>query len=117
MLITSSDLADPKILYCNHSLERTSGHDAATLIGASPALLHGPNTKQTTLDRFIETLSHQREAQMTLGQQRKNGEEFTAEILAGYVELKDSDDGAYVSLTRETGNGVPPLPIDDIIEC
>ncbi|HAT36244.1 MAG TPA: hypothetical protein DCS82_11045 [Rhodospirillaceae bacterium] len=119
VLITSTDRSQIKILYCNESLERISGHDAATLIGNSPSLLHGPNTKKCVLDHFRDTLYQQREAHMTVTQCRKNGEEFTAEVLAGYVELDDTKDdkttAVYISLTRETGDGVPPLTFEDVI--
>lgn len=117
MLITCTDPYSPQILYCNRSLERISGHDAAALVGATPAILHGPNTEKCALKRFAVSLTRQREAHMTVTQRRKNGEDFTAEVLAGYVGLNDAPDGVYVSLTRETGDGVPPLTFDDIIEC
>ncbi len=119
VLITSTNLDEPgpEILYCNAALVALCGYEETQLIGHSPRLLQGPKTDMVTLRRFKKLLCARREAQMTITNYDNAGEEYEADILAGYVALADRENGVYVALSRKAGDRGPPLTMNDIIDC
>ncbi|MDA0655546.1 MAG: PAS domain-containing protein, partial [Proteobacteria bacterium] len=116
-LITSTDLTHPgpKILYCNRAFVEIFGFTKAELIGNSAKLLQDPGANRRALVRFKQRLIERREASMTITNYHKDGEEFTAHILAAQVTLSGQEGCVFLALSRKVDTGVPPLMIEDIL--
>jgi PAS domain S-box-containing protein len=116
-LITSTDLAPPgpEILYCNRAFVDIFGLTKAELMDNTPNLLKGVGASRQALVRFIQMLNKRREASMTITNYHKDGEEFSAHILAAQVTLSGQEGCIFLALSRKVGTGVPPLLIEDIL--
>ena len=83
VIITSADPNDtphPRIVYVNEAFVRHTGYSRAEAIGNTPALLQGPKTQRSELDRIATALKHWQPVQAELINYTKSGVEFWLEL-------------------------------------
>jgi len=104
VLITDAvpvDEPGPAIVYVNKAFERSTGYQAADVIGRTPRLLQGPGTEREALDRIRAALQQQQPTRVDLLNYRKDGEPFRVEL--DIVPVTDAGGRAthFVSVQRD----------------
>jgi diguanylate cyclase (GGDEF)-like protein/PAS domain S-box-containing protein len=83
VLITEAEPIDapgPRILYANAAFTRTTGYEAAEVLGKSPRLLQGPHSDRAALDHLREALVAWRPIEVELLNYKKDGTPFWVEL-------------------------------------
>jgi diguanylate cyclase (GGDEF)-like protein/PAS domain S-box-containing protein len=103
IIVTDTDLdpPGPLIVYANPAFCRMTGYSQEDVVGATPRILHGPDTDRRVLDRMRSDLSEHGSFQGQAINYRRDGAMFTMEWSISTVR---DDDGAaryYVSVQRD----------------
>lgn len=83
IVITEAEPIDepgPKILYVNDAFVKRTGYSSEEVIGRSPRLLQGPNTRRDELDRIKKAMSVWQPVRAELINYTKTGQEFWLEL-------------------------------------
>lgn len=100
ILITEAGPGYP-IVYANPSFCAMSGYDEDELMGKSPALLQGPATDQTVLDRLKSNLENEELFHGKAINYRKDGTEFMMEWKIVPIKDKHNKTSHYMAIQRE----------------
>lgn len=103
VLITSppSSTKGTEILYANKKFSEMAGYSRYECIGQSPKMFQGKKTSKNSLKRFVETLARGKQANTTIINYRKNGEEYWCDIVAWPIHDKQGDLLCYFAFERE----------------
>ncbi len=77
---TPIDEPEPRIVYVNNAVERCTGYSEEELIGETPRILQGEETRQEGVDRIREALENWEEVRETVLNYTKDGTPFWNEI-------------------------------------
>lgn len=89
------------IVYVNQAFTDMTGYSADEIIGKSPAILQGPKTDATVLNRLASDLSAGRAFHGQAVNYRKDGSEFTLEWKVIPVENAQGEVTHLISVQRE----------------
>ncbi len=103
IMITDVQLDEPgpTIVYVNPALCQITGYPAEELIGATPRLLHGPETDRELLARLRDELSRDGTFQGRSANYRRDGTEFEMEWSISTVRGDDGEPRFYVAVQRD----------------
>jgi len=96
VLITASDSADPataRIVYVNEAFERTTGYRREEVLGRSPSLLRGPDTRRDAADRIDAALRNRERVREELLNYTRQGEPLWLDV---DVVPVDGPSGSYM---------------------
>ncbi len=82
----------PRILHANLAYCRACRFDAERLIGATPHVLHGPETDREAARRFRATLEREGRATVDLVNYGGDGVPYRMHLVAGKLTLGPGDD-------------------------
>ncbi|GGK39673.1 PAS domain-containing protein [Salinarimonas ramus] len=103
VVITEPDLdfPGPTIRYVNPAFLALTGYQASELLGASPRLLHGPETSRTALAELVRALRDVGSFHGVLANYRRGGERYLCEIRAFRIDDDNGRPANYVAFERE----------------
>lgn len=95
------NVTNPVISYVNAAFTAMTGYTEAELLGQSPRLLQGPRTDKQVLRRLGEAVRTNSNAEVTLINYRKNGEEFWNNIRIYPVPDESGKTSHWIALERD----------------
>ncbi len=103
VLITDAavDSPGPRIVYANAAFEDATGYTEDELIGQTPRLLHGPDTRRPPLDRIRDAMERWEPARETVLNYTKDGVQFWNEIYIAPVRNSHGEVTHWVSIQRD----------------
>ncbi|MGG6263844.1 PAS domain S-box protein [Leptolyngbya sp. AN03gr2] len=101
VIITDTNLEDPKISYVNAAFVRMSGYTAGEVIGKTPRILQGEKTDRSQLAKVRTAVREGRSAQVELMNYHKDGSEYWVDL--NVVPISDSHGNLthFVALQRD----------------
>ena len=105
VVVTEAGLLEepgPRIVYANQAFYRMTGYEAGELLGKSPRILQGPETKRAELDKIRSALEEGEPVRAELLNYRKDGGRFWVDI--NLVPLRDERGGIsnWAAIQRDT---------------
>lgn len=103
VLVTDAvvDAPGPTIVYANPAFGRLVGRDLSDIIGRSPRLMQGRETRRATLDAFHRALASGERFHGYLTNYRADGAKYRAEIDCRPLRAADGRIENFVSFERE----------------
>ena len=104
VIITEAEPMDapgPHIVYVNDAFERLTGYSRAEVLGRSPALLQGPKTSRSELDRIRLALKSWQPVRAELVNYTKAGKEFWVELDIAPIADATGNYGHWVAIERD----------------
>ena len=101
--IIITDARDPKhpIIDTNPAFERMTGHRRADVLGRNPRLLQSPQTDPATIEQIRLGLRAQREVNVTILNQRRDGTPFWNDLLIAPVFAPDGELTHFVGIQTD----------------
>lgn len=101
VIITDTDLDNPKIIYTNAAFTAVTGYSAEEVLGKTPRILQGPKSNRIQLGKIRQALSQAKSIQVELINYRKDGSEFWVDL--NIVPIVDQQENLthYVALQRD----------------
>jgi len=100
IMITRAEPGYP-IVYVNDSFSQMTGYSSEEMIGKSPAILQGPKTDRSVLDRLSRALAEGRLFHGEAINYRKDGTEFVMEWKIVPIKNENEVTSHYLALQRD----------------
>ena len=100
IMITKAESGYP-IVYVNDAFSQITGYNAEEILGKSPAILQGPKTDRTELDRLNQSLSEGRLFHGEAINYHKDGSEFVMEWKIVPIRNDEEVTSHYLALQRD----------------
>lgn len=97
----SLDPPGPRILWVNSAWERITGYSSDQLVGATPAILQGPETWRETLDRIRADLETTGQTKAEAINYRADGTPFLMAMTVSPVRNEDGEITHFIAIERD----------------
>ncbi len=91
----------PRIIFVNEAYTKMTGYSKEELIGNSPGICVGPNTKKEDLKRLYNAMLNRETCELTVIAYRKNGEEFWNNFTVSPVANEKGDYTHWISVEKD----------------